>query len=119
MKKIILAIGVFGFSLAALAVPRQMYLASPSKIAVSGKNVNLTLQLACQNVNVDESAGNLVAVHDDEGDNAVALGVVLSKSNCMPGELKSVVLTYDLKQTGLSAEDLKNGATLIPMDLAK
>ena len=118
MKKIILSLCILTTSLTAFAVPRGMYLASPKKIEVVGGKVKLTLSLNCKNESPDEWAGSLVAVSDDEGDMAVGLGVVLAKSSCeASAKARDYVLTFDLKQTGLSAADLKGGASLEPMEL--
>lgn len=106
------------FSLNALAVPRGLYIAAPHKIKVVGNKVQLTLKLACKNEYPDEWAGNLVAVSDDEGDMAIALGVVLSQDSCDAGPKKNFVFEYDLKQTGVTASDLANGVTLEPVDVA-
>lgn len=116
--KLALTLAVIGLSQAAFAVPRNMYLASPTKIEVVKKQVKLTFELPCTNEYPNEWAGNLISVSDDEGDLVQGLGVVLSKESCEPGPLKNYVFTYSLKEAGLSLEDLKAGASFAPIDLA-
>ena len=119
MKNLVL----IGFSLCicslASAVPRNMYLASPKKIEVSGNQVALTFDLGCSNDAPDEWAGNLIAVSDDEGDMVVALGIALSKDSCKAGPVKKFTFKYPLSQTGLKKSDLQNGASFEPLDLAQ
>lgn len=119
MKKIIMIILLSSLSSVTLAVPRNLFLASPKKITVVGKSVKLTFELPCKNEYPDEFTGNLVAVSDDEGDMSMALGVVLSHDRCEAGPMKDFALEYTLEATGLSSKDLENGATFEPIDIAK
>jgi len=119
MNKILLAIIILAFSSISLAVPRGVYLAAPKKIEVIGTKVKLLFNLSCKNKNPDEWAGNLISLYDDEGDMAVGLGVVFSKSSCDPGPLREYSFEYNLKEIGFTANDIANGTTLIPLNLAK
>jgi hypothetical protein len=102
------------------AVPRGVYIAAPQGIRVTGQNqVTLSFRLPCSNSSPDEWAGNLVAVSDDEGDMVVGLGVVLARSSCTPGPYREFRFTYPLSETGLSLTDLRNGASLRPIDRAR
>lgn len=49
----------------------------------------------------------------------VALGVVLSEDSCEKGPKKTFVFEYDLKMTGVTDADLKNGVKFEPISLAK
>jgi hypothetical protein len=121
MKKLFL-LGFFaGVGDIASAVPHEMYLASPKKIKVVGEIVKLTFELPCSNKNPDEWAGNLIAVSNDSGDRAMALGVVLSKDSCEAGPVKNFTFTYPLAKTGLTAEDLteESGGSFEPIDIAR
>lgn len=113
--KTLLSFVIMATALNAVAVPRSPYIVSPSKIEVSGEKLLLTLDLKCKNESPNEWAGNLIALSDDSGDLVMGLAVVLAKSDCGPGPQKKFVLTYSLKDAGLSALDLKNGVTLEPL----
>ena len=117
MKNVIAVAGVLMLSLSVFAVPRGLYLASPKATIVDGSKVKLYFDLACKNASPDEFAGNLVAVSDDEGDMAVGLGVVLAKSSCVAGPKRQFIFTYDLKDAGLTIDDIKHDVTVQPIDL--
>lgn len=118
-NRLLAVLCILGFSLSAIAVPKNLYLVSPKSITVSGNKLELAFELSCKNEHPNEWAGNLVAVSDDEGDMTVAVGVVLSKDSCKVGPKKTFVFVYDLKEANLSTEDLKNGVNFAPIDIAK
>ncbi len=119
MNKLTLIGLILSFCTVAYAVPRNMYLASPKKIQVIGKQVFLTFDLECSNEFPDEWAGNLIAVSDDEGDMSIALGIALSKESCQAGPAKEFTYKYSLSKTGMRQSDLKNGATFEPLNIAE
>lgn len=103
----------------AWAVPHNVYLASPKRIEVIGNKVALSFDLKCKNEDPDNWAGHLINVFDDSGDLEVGLAIVLSKDVCKPGPLKEFTFRYPLTRTGVTAEDLNRGVTLVPMHLAQ
>jgi hypothetical protein len=117
MKSVIGLFALLMTSNLVFAVPRGNYLASPKKIEVRGDSVRLSFDLPCSNGHPEENAGNLIVLSDDEGDFAKALGVVLAKSSCEEGPLKTFVLKYPLRRTGLTQAALAQGEVfLVPIN---
>ena len=97
------------------AVPRSMKLAAPSNIEVIGKELRLTFTLNCtSDWALDWS--RMVLTSDDEGDMAVAVGMVYSNQDCTSGDqLRDYHLTIDPLHYGYSMSEVEGG--FIPMDL--
>lgn len=122
MNKIIL-VAMMMASVTASAIPRDLYLASPTKIEVDEDRLTLTLSLPCKNQWADEWAGNLVVNSDDEGDMALSLAVVLSLDSCERSAKQDFKLVYSLKKE-IKRQSLIDSihageVELVPASLAK
>jgi hypothetical protein len=119
MKMLIFLLAVLCLNQLALAVPRSMTLASPQKIEILNKEklIRLTFELKCQSEYALDWS-RVVMTNDDEGDQAVAIGLVHSWDNCKENDpMTKHELLVDPTEHGYSINNVPGGFQ--PMNLAR